>query len=86
MSLVTLEQVARLVDELSLADQQTLVDRLTQRLQQASAAGAPGVQSREPQDPYGIWRDRFPDDLDIDGLLHDIRHEWQSEWPELFHP
>jgi hypothetical protein len=25
---------------------------------------------------YGLWRDRFPPDFDIDAALEDIRHDW----------
>jgi hypothetical protein len=83
---IRLDEVTRLAEELSPEDQLRLVERLTRKLQQTSTGGE-GVMAekqRVPQDLYGIWRDRFPPDLDIDGILCEIRHEWESEWPEVF--
>src|SRR5690349_21055705 len=86
MANTTLEQVLRLAGELSPGDPQTLAAHLTRKLHQTQKSGEVKVQEehRAPQDHYGIWRGRFPDDLDIDGILHELRHEWEAEWPEVF--
>ena len=38
--------------------------------------------NRRPRDLYGIWKDGFPQDFDIDASLHEIRGEWQREVEE----
>lgn len=81
MQEVTLEYVERLADQLSVAEQKVLTERLTSKLQNG-ATGA-GIE-RKPQDLYGLWKGAFPDDLDIDAALFEIRHEWEEEWPEAF--
>src|SRR5262249_40859258 len=86
MAHTTLEQVTQLADDLSPEDQRSLVDHLMRKLRETRETGIAEVQEehRAPQDLYGIWRGRFPDDLDIDGILYEIRHEWEAEWPEVF--
>ena len=42
----------------------------------------PGRQ-RQPRDLYGIWKDGFPKDFDIDAALREIRGEWQKEVEEI---
>lgn len=79
---VTLEYVEHLADQLSISDQRALATRLTEQLQNGQPT-APNEQ-RQPQDLYGIWRGYFPDDIDIDAALFEIRHEWEEEWPEAF--
>jgi hypothetical protein len=39
--------------------------------------------NRQPRDLYGIWKDGFPKDFDIDGALREIRGEWQREVEEI---
>lgn len=51
-----------------------VVEHLARRLRQAVQ------KQKEPQDLYGIWRDCFPADFDLDAALSDIRHEWEREW------
>jgi len=38
---------------------------------------------RKPRDLYGIWKDGFPKDFDIDTALREIRGEWQKEIEEI---
>lgn len=75
MTEANLTHVERLADQLSFEDQIKLVEHLAHRLRQT-------VQQRQPQDLYGIWRDRFPTDFDLDAALNDIRHEWEREWSQ----
>lgn len=74
MAAKTLVQVEAMLDQLTVEEQISLVEYLARRLRQA-------VQRMPPQDLYGIWRDRFPADFDLDTILDDIRHEWKHEWP-----
>ncbi len=74
MSESLLEQVKRMAQGLSLGDRMTLVDELTHSLGQESA-----IERWKPQSLRGSWRGNFPEDLDIDSALHEIRHEWEEE-------
>ncbi|MGH9832792.1 MAG: hypothetical protein ACRD9Y_07225 [Blastocatellia bacterium] len=79
MAEITLEYVEKLAGQLSLEDLQMLIDRLKNRLDESDASAG-----RRPLDLYGAWRGRFPDDIDLDAALYEIRHEWEKEWPEVF--
>jgi len=37
----------------------------------------------KPRDLYGIWKDSFPKDFDIDTALREVRGEWQKEMEEI---
>ncbi len=37
----------------------------------------------KPSDLYGIWKDSFPRDFDIDTALREVRGEWQKEMEEI---
>jgi hypothetical protein len=41
------------------------------------------IRPEERESLYGIWEGLFPDDFDVDVVLHEIRHEWEKEWPDL---
>jgi hypothetical protein len=82
MDNITLEQVESLADQLSADEQKQLVDHLTRKAQNGIAPVNPSP--RQPVDLYGIWKGAFPENFDIDAALHDIRHEWEKEWPEVF--
>ena len=75
MADTTLTHVEQLVERLSTEEQLRLLEHLTQRLRQMA-------QSRKPQDLYGAWRDRFPEDFDLDAALRDIRNAWKQEWSQ----
>ncbi|MGH9842496.1 MAG: hypothetical protein ACREEM_27450 [Blastocatellia bacterium] len=81
MSEITLEYVEKLADQLPVEDQRRLGDYLSLKLKNGSAPNTPV--ERKPQDLYGIWRDVFPDDLDIEAALYEIRHEWEAELEEF---
>ncbi|MFB0546788.1 MAG: hypothetical protein ACETWB_07750 [Anaerolineae bacterium] len=52
-----------------------LIELLARRLQQTEALGGPSA----PQDLYGIWRDKFPPDMDLDQDLRTIREAWKED-------
>ncbi len=83
MSQTILHQVKQLADQLSFDEKLSLVEYLAQQLRQTETPIAT-AHSKKPQDLYGIWKGKFPDDIDLDSLLHDIRHEWEKEWPQVF--
>ena len=80
MDEITLEYVEQLADQLSSAEQKQLANYLARRTQNGAATKNP--MSR--QDLYGAWQRAFPDNFDLDAALHEIRHEWEKEWPEVF--
>lgn len=73
-----LEQMKRLAESLSYDDKAALVELLSVELRMHSAVS----NDRKPQDLYGIWRGKFPEE--VDGPLNEIRHEWEQEWPGVF--
>ena len=75
MSESMLEQVKRMAQGLSLGERVTLVDELAHSLGQESA----NDQRRKPQSMRGSWRGKFPEGVDIDSALYEIRHEWEEE-------
>ena len=84
MASLPFEYLKQEVDRLSVQDQIRLVQHVVTSLRQAhkvEAADAP-AQELKPQDLYGIWRDHFPPDVDIDAILQEIRHEWEEELDE----
>jgi hypothetical protein len=32
---------------------------------------------------HGIWREKFPQDADIDTTLKEVRHQWQEDLKEF---
>lgn len=83
MSQANLHQIKRLADQLSFAEKLSLVEYLAQQLQQPETLTAT-AHKKKPQDLRGIWRGRFPENLDLDHVLDEIRHEWEKEWPQVF--
>ena len=85
MAVIDLEHVTRLADLLSPEEKQSLIEHLSRQL--AGGAPLPPVSppsaGMPPQSLRGIWRDHFPVDVDIDALLHEIRHEWEQELDEV---
>jgi hypothetical protein len=87
MAQITLDQVTRMADQLSTAEKRRLVEHLTHQIERPidrTAPGAVGATATRPQSLRGIWQSAFPDDLDINAVLDEIRGEWQMEWPEVF--
>jgi sugar diacid utilization regulator len=82
MSQAILHQVKQLADQLSFDEKLTLVEYLAQQLRQAETPSAT-AHSRKPRNLRGIWKGKFPEDIDLESLLHDIRHEWEKEWPQV---
>jgi hypothetical protein len=83
MSQANLDQVKRLADQLSFAEKLSLVEHLAQQLRQTEIL-AVTAHKKKPQDLRGVWRGRFPENLDLDQVLDEIRHEWEKEWPQVF--
>ena len=52
-----------------------LLEHIAQRVRMSP----PG---RVPQDLYGAWKGKFPEDLDVDGVLREARAEWEKAWTD----
>ncbi|HZO88652.1 MAG TPA: hypothetical protein VFB38_09970 [Chthonomonadaceae bacterium] len=44
--------------------------------------GAAPPAAKSYQELYGVWRDKFPPDFDLDAALKEIRSEWKEELEE----
>jgi hypothetical protein len=73
MSKAIFDYVTKLAEQLSFEERQELIERLSQPVQSTSA---------QTVDLYGAWRGKFPQEIDIDEPLKEIRSSWQSEWRE----
>lgn len=72
MSQAALKTVEQLALRLDPDEQLALVEQLAANLRR-------GVRPPPPQDLYGIWRGRFPEDFDLDAALRQIRSDWQRD-------
>lgn len=73
MNATTFQVVERLLDRLSTEEQISMIEQLARRLRQT-------VHPNAPKNLYGIWRNRFPPDFEIDAALNQIRRTWEQEW------
>ena len=73
-TMTVLEHIIQLSENLSLEERRNLAGYLL------SMESGP---NRRPRDLYGIWKDGFPKDFDIDAALREIRGEWQREAEEI---
>ena len=70
-----MQKVQSWLDKLLPDEQAMLIEQLARQLAKAVA-----LRPAPPQDLYGIWKDKFPPDLDLDAALREMRQEWQTEW------
>ena len=73
-TMTVLEHIKQLSETLSTEEKQSLAAYLSSR-----ETGA----NRQPRDLYGIWKNGFPKDFDIDAALREIRGEWQRGVEEI---
>lgn len=79
MNTANLETVVHLAEQLPPEEQLSLVARIAEHLRQSQ----PPAARKQPQDLYGAWRGKFPDDMDIEADLAEIRGEWLKELEEF---
>ena len=72
--MTVLEHIKQLSENLSAEEKQSLAAYLS-----ANESGL----NRRPRDLYGIWKEGFPKDFDINAALREIRGEWQKEVEEI---
>jgi hypothetical protein len=80
MAEITLEYVESLATQLPVAEQKQLIEHLESRLQAAESATGGGKQLRSLR---GIWRGKFPEDLDVEKEIRAIRDEWKQDFEEF---
>jgi hypothetical protein len=68
-----LQEVTKLAERLTTAEQLALLEHLAQRLR---ANVAP---KREPIDLYGAWKGKFPEDIDLVSDIREIRDGWKQK-------
>ncbi len=73
----TLEQVTRLAEQLPTDEQSRLIKHLLHNLRAARG------KSDATPDLYGAWQGKFPEDIDLDAELAEIRGEWLKELDEI---
>lgn len=81
MNTASLETITHLAEQLPPEEQLQLVARIAEHLRQSQSAAA--KTKKQPQDLYGAWRGKFPEDLDIEAELAEIRGEWLKELDEF---
>ena len=72
-----LETVTEMADKLSPSEQLRLVEHLAKRLQTQK------IEKKKPIDLYGSWRGKFPEDIDVEAEIREIRDEWKKELDEF---
>jgi hypothetical protein len=65
MSSPALNEIEALLEHLTREEQLRLIEEIAGRLRQ--------TETRQQQSLFGIWRDKFPEDVDIDEALKEIR-------------
>ena len=77
MDSTALGRADALLDEMSPDEQLTLLEHVVRRLRGRTEP------SRRPGDLRGLWAGKFPEDLDIDATLAQIRHGWLDSMDDL---
>jgi hypothetical protein len=68
----TLREVEQLVSGLTFDERGRVLENLARSLRTAGHSGA-------PERLWELWKDRFPEDIDLDAGLADIRAGWSTE-------
>ena len=73
MSEVDRRRIDAIVAGLTVEEQLMVVERVAHRVRER-------IRLERPQaDLYGLWRNRFPADFDVDATLREIRSEWEHQ-------
>jgi hypothetical protein len=70
-----IQQIESLLEGLSPDELLALIEHIARRLRL--------YEERKPQPLHGIWREKFPEDADIDATLKEVRHQWQEDFKEF---
>jgi hypothetical protein len=72
---MSIHEITQAAEQLSTEEQLYIIEHLIRNVRQRTAA----TNGYKPQDIYGIWRDRVPEDFDVESALNSIRNEWLQE-------
>ncbi len=72
-----LEKVTQMAERLSPPEQLQLVEHLAKRLRTRT------LEVKKPVNLYGSWKDKFPEDADIEAAIREIRDEWKKKFDDL---
>ena len=75
--IATLEEVALLADKLSPSEKIKLLKHLAISLEKVS------FEKKKTQSLRGIWKGKFPEDTDVEGMIREIRDEWKQKFREF---
>lgn len=75
MTTIEQQQIDTLLAGLTREELLTLIERIARQLRQTD--------ERAPLPLYGIWKNAFPEGVDIDKDLREIRTQWTEESEEL---
>jgi hypothetical protein len=73
----TLEEVTTLADKLSPSEKIKLVKHLAVSLENIT------LEKKKPQNLYGAWKGKFPEDFDAEKEIREIRDEWKKKFEDL---
>jgi hypothetical protein len=73
----TLEEVTTMAEKLTPSEKIKLVKHLAISLEKMP------FDRKQPQDLYGSWSGKFPEDTDVEAIIREIRDEWKKELDEL---
>ncbi len=76
----TLDEIEHLATQLSVEDQRRLIEHLNVR--NGMAPPLP-PEEKELVDLRDIYKGKFPENVDLEAIIHEIRSEWLEELDEL---
>jgi len=75
MNRTKLSEIETAIDDLNREEQWLLIEHIAGRLRQG--------EKKHGQPLYGLWQGKFPDDIDLDRDLAEIRHDWLKRTERL---
>lgn len=66
----SVKRVTELIGHLTLEERFAVFEQLARQLRQALQ------DKKQTSDLYGLWRDQFPTDFDLDSALNEMRHDF----------
>lgn len=72
-----LEEVTALADKLSPSEKIRLVKHLAISLENIP------FEKKKPQNLYGAWKGKFPEDFDVEKEIREIPDEWKKKFEDL---
>lgn len=74
----TLQEATILADKLSPSEKIKLLKHLAMSLENFP------FEKKKPQSLRGIWKGKFPEDIDVEKVIREVRDEWKEELDEFY--